>query len=273
MSNTEIAPRSSAAIAPTGGIDLSAAIQAAAALGKDGVEVMERLHKIAQEERASNARAAFNSAVADLHGRIGSIPKNRTASFLTKGGSKVTYRYADLHAIATALRKHTGALGLSWRWSTVSGDRGEVVTCHASHRDGHSESATWAAPIEGGNPLTSDCQKAKIATTFAQRVTLIQVFGLTDTEDDIDGAMPVGEVRGDGPDTDAPHAPSDGRISEAQVANLAAIISEAPDADEEARKFLAHMNVSRLAEIHVARHEYATKLLEKRRSTGWGAKA
>lgn len=267
--NSEIAHKPTAALAPTGGIDLSAAIQAAAALGKDGVEVMERLHKIAQEERAANSRAAFNAAVADLHGRIGSIPKNRTASFLTKAGSKVTYRYADLHAIATALRKHTGALGLSWRWSTESSDRGEKVTCHASHRDGHSESATWAAPIEGGNPLTSDCQKAKIATTFAQRVTLIQVFGLTDTEDDIDGTMPVGEVRDDGGDQFG--ATQDGRITEHQVANLAAIISEAPVPDAEAKKFLAHMGVARLAEIPAARFEYASKLLEKRRATGWGA--
>jgi hypothetical protein len=38
--------------------------------------------------------------------------------------------------------------------------------------------------------MTSAPQKAKIATTFAQRVTLIQVFGLTDTEDDVDGQMP-----------------------------------------------------------------------------------
>ena len=175
----------------TTGIDWGAAIAAAIELGKDGVEVLERLHAIQKDERAANARAAFYLAVSELHARLGSIPKNRTAKFATKSGGKVSYRYADLHAIATALRKHTGALGLAWKWDTTYSENSETVTCIAVHRDGHYETSTWRAPIDGGNPMTSGPQKAKIATTFAQRVTLIQVFGLTDTDDDVDGQMPA----------------------------------------------------------------------------------
>jgi len=180
----------------TGGIDLTTAIETAAKLGKDGVEVLERLERmmIAKDER--DAHVEFNAAVADLHSRIGSIVKNRSANFKTKSGANVSYRYADLHQVATALRNAgAGDLGLSWSWDTEYMDPAQVVTCTLSHSAGHSRKASWRAPIEQGNPLTSAPQKAKIATTFGQRVTLIQVFGLTDTEDDVDGQMPAKVIR------------------------------------------------------------------------------
>lgn len=222
-------------------IDLSGAIQSAAALGKDGVEVLERLHAIAKDERAAAARAAFFRATAELHGKLGSIHKNRVAKFNTRGGAAVSYRYADLHAIATALRKHTGPLGLAWRWETKGDERGVIVTCTASHRDGHSESSSWRAPIEGGNPMTSESQKAKIATTFAQRVTLIQVFGLTDTEDDVDGAMPEGRVEED-------HSPGSANDEEREsaLANLRATMEEVGG---DPTRFLKWLGVERVDDL------------------------
>lgn len=260
---SEITPATPAAIAPAGTIDLSAAIQAAAGLGKDGVEVLERLHAIAKDERASNARAAFYKAIAELHGRIGSIPKNRTASFATKTGTKVSYRYADLHAVASALRKHTGPLGLAWRWGTSGDEGGVTVTCTASHRDGHSESSTWRAPIEGGNPLTSAPQKAKIATTFAQRVTLIQVFGLTDTEDDVDGALPDADGgfddEGGSPDT----------IDGATAANIGAMLDESPDPAGERKRFLGWLGVPSVDAIPASRAREAVAAIEAKRRKGW----
>lgn len=248
------------AIVPAGTIDLSAAISAAAGLGKDGVEVLERLHAIAKEERAANARAAYYAAVSELHARIGSIPKNRTAAFATKAGGKVSYRYADLHAVASALRKHTGPLGLAWRWATSGDDSGVAVTCTASHRDGHSESTTWRAPIENGNPMTSAPQKAKIATTFAQRVTLIQVFGLTDTEDDVDGAMPEGGGGDDeGGDVIAPDV----------AANLNAMFDEAPDPAGERSRFLRWIGAESIDAIPSARSREAVAAVEAKRRKGW----
>lgn len=249
----------SKALAPTGGIDLSAAIAAAAQLGPSGVEVLERLHAIAKDDRAANARAAYSAAIADLHARIGSIPKNRTASFATKAGGKVSYRYADLHAIASALRKHTGPLGLSWRWHTAGDDSGVTVTCTASHRDGHSEASTWRAPIESGNPMTSAPQKAKIATTFAQRVTLIQVFGLTDTEDDVDGAMPEGDGG----------AVVEAVIAPASAANLSALFDEAPDPAGERKRFLAWIGSDSFEDIPAAEERRAFAAVEAKRRKGW----
>ena len=187
--DTETTPEVPGEIVPAS-IDLRPAVEAAVALGREGVETLERLEAMQARQDERSARRAFNKAIATLHRRVGSITKNRTANFKTKAGTSVSYRYADLHQIATTLRAHTGPLGLSWRWNTEYGENAETVTCTVAHEAGHSEASTWRAPIEGGNPMTSNAQKAKIATTFAQRVTLIQAFGLTDCDDDVDGMEP-----------------------------------------------------------------------------------
>ncbi len=191
--STEIMTQDEQAIqvVPTS-IDLTQAIQTASSLGKEGEGVLERLELMMERQNARSAVQLFNTAVAELHARIGSVTKNRTANFKTRSGASVSYRYADLHQVANALRDAgAGNLGLSWSWDTEYADGAQVVTCTLSHSAGHSRKGSWRAPIEDGNPMTSAPQKAKIATTFGQRVTLIQVFGLTDTEDDVDGQMPA----------------------------------------------------------------------------------
>lgn len=251
------------ALAAPATIDLSEAIQAAAALGKEGVESLKELHAMARAERDDAARAAFFRSMADLHARIGSIPKNRTASFATKAGGKVSYRYADLHAIASALRKHTGALGLAWRWETVNDDSGVTVTCTASHRDGHSVASAWRAPIEGGNPMTSAPQKVKIATTFAQRVTLIQVFGLTDTEDDVDGVETVEDGSHGGFDGDG--APQDDPDLAHRAANLKA---DMESIGGDPTRFLKWLGVERVDDLDGAGIKRATDQIARLRREG-----
>ena len=228
--------------------DLGPAIQAAVALGAEGVETLRALQEIQERQDEREARSAFNAAVAELHGLLGSIPKNKTAAFKTRGGGNVQYRYADLHQIATHLRRYTGGLGLSWRWSTQHDDQGETVTCTLSHRLGHSESSTWRAPIESGNPMTSAPQKAKIATTFAQRVTLIQVFGLTDTDDDVDGTMPD---NGGGE-----------RVSMEQEANLRALAEEV---GADIGRFCGFMGIDVLGSLPASRLDDAVRALESKR--------
>lgn len=235
-----------------GALDLAPAILKATELGREGVEVLERLHAIQKEERAASARAAFNAAISELHGLVGSITKNRTASFKTRQGASVEYRYADLHQVATCLRRHTKDLGLSWRWSTEYIDSSEVVTCTVSHRDGHSESSTWRAPIESGNPMTSAPQKAKIATTFAQRVTLIQAFGLTDTEDDVDGAMPNG---GGGGST---------AVTDDQAREIEALIDAAGMDEKATQRFLKWAGVPSVSEVPAARFGECIGLLKRK---------
>jgi len=250
---TDMRPKDQS-ITTTTGIDWGAAITAAVELGKDGVEVLERLHAIQKDERAANARAAFYEAMAELHGRLGSIPKNRTANFKTRSGGAVSYRYADLDQIATALRKHTRELGLAWKWDTDSEDGRMSVTCIVVHRDGHYESSTWRASIEQGNPMTSAPQKEKIATTFAQRVTLIQAFGLTDTEDDVDGEMP-GDPTHVAPGRSEPTE----TISEAQEMTLVALLDELGGDTRE--RFLAAYGIEHVGALPVALFGKAKKQL------------
>lgn len=239
----------------TGGIDFTAAIQAAVQLGKDGVEVLERIEAMEQRQAERRAEAAFNDALGELHSRMGSVVKNCTARFTTKSGKSVQYRYADKHAIARAARDAgAGDLGLSWSWDYPEVTAESVtVSCILKHRAGHREKSTWTAPIEGGNPMTSLCQKRKIATTFAERVTLASVLGITDTEDDVDGQMPRDEDPRDlGP-----------AVSEDQAATLQALIDET---GADLARFLNWCEADSIESVPASKFAAACRALEKKRS-------
>lgn len=249
MSKSE---KSEIVAAPSVALNLQPAIDVAVALGKDGVEVLERLHAIQKDERAAAALAAFNADLATLHARLGSVKKTCTASFRTKDGRNVTYRYADRHAIATAARKAgSGELGFAWSWDHEVLDSSVRVICVLKHRDGHRETSTWTAPIEGGNPLTSACQKAKIATTFAERVTLASVLGMTDTDDDVDGHMP----------DDAASSVAATTITDEQSL---IIDSKIEDSGANLAKFLAWLGAPSINDINAADFPRALAMLNRK---------
>ena len=170
------------------GPDLTQAFIEAAKMGPEGAETIARLQEVQIKQDEWSARKAFYAAMSDLHGRMGSVHKNQTATIKTRDGRTMQYRYADKHAIASAIRKAgAAALGLAWSWDYKDTEHGIEATCWAKHRDGHREGATWSSVKDGrDNPLTSNTQKKKILTTTAERVTLASAFGITDTEDDTD---------------------------------------------------------------------------------------
>lgn len=170
-------------------IDFQNAIDTAVTLGKDGVEVLERLQNILKMERDHAAEVAFNAAKNELFRRLRPIPKNRTATI--RDGFQI--KYADLAQIERSLRE-AGAydLGFSWYWDTETHGDQSFSVCILKHEAGHVIKSRF--PIERDtreNRAISGMQKERAATSYSDRTTLQRVFGITHlTEDTIDGEPP-----------------------------------------------------------------------------------
>ena len=170
----------------TTGIDLQKPIEAAVALGKDGVEVLERLQVILKDERDHRAKLDFYAARSALHRALKPIYKNRNA--VVNEGFK--YRYADLAQIEKALHE-AGAydLGFSWFFDSEYVDGRGMAVCILSHEAGHVERSHF--PIETdkrANRAISAGQAERASTSYADRATLQRAFGISHlTEDDTDG--------------------------------------------------------------------------------------
>ena len=142
-------------------------------------------------ERVADRQAAqeYADAMAQFQQECPSIEKTETVDFVSNSGQRVTYNFANLNTIKVTVQPILHGLGLSFRWDSEPFDGQLKCICTLKHRNGHKETATFIAPV-GGTPLMSAAQKAKGALTFAMRVSLMQVLGLTDCETDCDGVQP-----------------------------------------------------------------------------------
>lgn len=209
------------------------------------VEVLERL--VALQERVSdrNARQAMNEAVAAFQAECPSIKKGRTASIATKSGTKYSYTYASLDQIAQAIRPILHKHGLSYTWDSTM-DAGKLVcTCTLRHVEGGEDRATFSCPTDTKADM-SGAQASGGALTYARRQSLVQVLGLTTTDDDVDGADPQDAEK----------------ITEGQVADLYALADEV---GADIPKFLKWLKVEAMADIPTSEYERAVKALEKKR--------
>ena len=247
---------SPASIVPAGTIDLSAAIQAAAGLGKDGVEVLERLHAIAKEERAAGARAAFNRAMAAFRGDMPAIKKAVAGQHgATRKGTRTVGLYAPLDVITPVLDPIAARHGFSYRFDRETRDGKEWMLCIVTHDAGHEVTSRFPAPSDtasGKTPL----QAIASGETYAKRYALIAAFAITCADPDDDAEASGARVGGEA-------------ITEEQAANLAAVLDEAPDPAKEKAGLLGWLGLKSLAEVPAARLAEVTRAVEAKRRKGW----
>jgi len=148
-----------------------------------GIEVLTKLMDLQDRYEATQARKAFDEAIAAAKAEIPTIFKNRLVDFTGKSGIRTHYRHEDLGEIARTVDPILSKHGLSYRWSTASDQAGVTVTCIVSHRDGHVEKNTLTAGRdESGNK--NHIQAIGSAITFLQRYTLKAALGLAASNDD-----------------------------------------------------------------------------------------
>ena len=114
--------------------------------------------------------------------------KNKTGKVATDTGTKFEYMYAELPMIAKTIAPFLHKRGFSYSWNTPRMEAGNLtVECKLRHANGHSETSTCTLPVATRAGM-SEQQKVASARKFGERLTLIQVLGITTADPDMDGA-------------------------------------------------------------------------------------
>jgi hypothetical protein len=138
------------------------------------IEVIGRMMDFQERWDRTQARKAFDAAIAEAKAEISPVIRNATGH-----NNK---RYADFAAIARAVDPIISKHGLSYRFRTAQTDR-IAVTCVLSHRDGHFEETTLIGPPDKTGSK-NDIQAIGSTLTYLQRYSLVQALGLAAANDD-----------------------------------------------------------------------------------------
>lgn len=243
---SELARRStSAAIERT---DIGGLLNEAIAKGAT-VDALEKLVGLHDRMVAKAAATEFASAFAGFQADCPPVLKTKKVDVTLRNGGRMRYNYAPLDVIANTIRPHLHARGMSYTWdSTVNGQM-LVCTCRLRHVNGHEATATFSCPIESPYQAMSEQHKTAGALTFARRQSLVQVCGLTSTDDDIETG-----------DADASQFASD-----SDVRALEDLLSRS-GADH--KKFLEYAKVTKLSEVRARDVERLRAALHSKMSKG-----
>lgn len=203
------------------------------------IETIERLVALKERVDARDAAAEFNRAMADFQAECPSIQKTSAATITTKSGGQFGYHYAELDEIARVCRPLLTKHGLSYSWDSEMDGTKIKCTCTVRHVAGHAQTATFTCPTESESAMSGQ-QRHAAALTYARRQSLVQVLGLTTTDQDTDGE-------------------SRERITATQAFDIEDLIR---DADADRGKFLAYMQVDCVDNILARDLKKATTALQ-----------
>lgn len=244
MSKAEIELRGDGPIVSASPIEV--AIQTAAQLGKDGVEVLERLRDMMREEREEAAKRAFVTALARARSQFGPIKKTQQGQHTTRKGGKVKGNYAGLDDIAAVVDPVLHRHGFIYDWNREIVEGKEYIACTLLHSGGHSRSSRFPA-MRGATTGKNEIQAHAEGETYAKRYSLVAVLGITTVDPDTDG----------GPSAES------ARLSDGQVANLLALCDEI--GEPHVGKMLRWAGVDRVEDIAADRYAACVRALEAKR--------
>lgn len=154
------------------------------------VETMERLFSLREKVKAEQAKEAFVGALAGFQNDCPVIEK--TKSVLNKDGT-LRYKFAPIDSIVDQIKEPLSQNGLSYTWDIKHEEDKMIATAKITHILGHSETSTFAVPIDKEGYMTAP-QKYASAQTFAKRYALTNALGISTSEEDTD-ATDVGEEK------------------------------------------------------------------------------
>jgi len=211
----------------------------------DDLEKLRQLMDLQDRWEAAQARKAYVAAIAAFKAEPMRILKSKQVNI--PGGAKFAHAtLADVcDGVVAALSKH----GLSHKWELQQdGDR-ITVTCILTHEAGHSE-RTMLSGLPDDSGKKNGIQQIASTVTYLQRYTLMAAVGLAAKDMDDDG-------RGAGP--------AKPKITEEQVANLKALLTEV-GANE--INFLKWLKVDSLSDILATHYDACVKAIEAKRNGG-----
>lgn len=208
-------------------------------------ETLERLLALQERWEATQARKAFDEAMAAAKAEIPTIRKNRTVDFTSSKG-RTHYRHEDLAEIAATVNPILSKYGLSYRYRTNSvPNEPIVVTCILTHRLGHFEETTLTGPRDDSGNKNA-IQQVGSTLTYLQRMTLKAALGLAASDDD------------DGRKSEVTAEP----ISGAQAARVRSLIEETGSDPEKFCQFMGVESIPDITSDHLPR---ALAMLERKK--------
>jgi hypothetical protein len=196
-------------IAPAPEMTPMALMQQAVAHGV-GADELGKLMALQERWEASKAQKAFSAALAGFQAVVPTITKNKTAD---------RYQYATFDHIMRTIKPYMETAGLALRFTTeLTGESIITATCTVTHRDGHSETSAFAAPVDAQMRVNST-QKMGSANSYAKRYCLVNALNLSVGEQDDDGAS-ASELESDRP-KEAPPAEVKKKLPPQELANAA----------------------------------------------------
>lgn len=177
------------AIVPAGGLSEIAYLMDKVIDQSGDVSILERLVALKERMDERDARTQFNAALAAFQAECAPIYRRRGVDYVSKkSGSRVNYSFASLDDIVEVIRPILTKLGLSYSWDSGVAEGGLLsCVCKLRHVAGHFETASFACPTDSASGMSRQ-QECAAALTFARRQSLVQVLGLTMTDQDNDGA-------------------------------------------------------------------------------------
>lgn len=206
------------------------------AVANGNLELAEKLMSLQDRWEASQARKAFDEAVANAKAEIPIITKNATSH---------NNKYADFAAIAKAIDPVLSKHGIRYRFRTQQTEKSISVTCVLTHKGGHAEENTLTGPVDatvGKNAI----QAIGSTLTYLQRYSLVQALGLAASNDD-----------------DGKSAGTGDKISMDQVQELIALCEEV-SADKEA--FCRYFKIEAFPDLPAKDFDRAITALNKKRA-------
>ena len=165
------------AITPMSMIDL------AVRQGAD-IDKLSKLMELQERWEQNEAKKAYNLAFAAFKAEAIRVTRNKTVSAGPLSGKS----YAELFSVVNAITPALSQNGLSASWSITKDEKDWIeVTCILRHVLGHSEKVSMGGPPDAGG-AKSAIQARASTITYLERYTLKAICGVSEQDDDKDGA-------------------------------------------------------------------------------------
>jgi len=212
-------------------------------LGKEQLEVLERMFDLDIKAKERQAKEAYYKAMAWWASDAPVIIKDKEVSY--KAGSGTTaYKHAGLANVAQAINTSMSQYGLHATWGTDQSEGKITVKCVVTHELGHSESTSLTADADTSgskNPI----QAIGSTVSYLSRYTILALTGLATHEQDTDG------ITGEPEEV----------INDQCYADLKSLISEVGANEVQFCKFL---KIKSLAGMPMSMYERAVKELQRK---------
>lgn len=206
------------------------------------IEKMERLLAMQERIHDRTAKAAYAAALAAMQPELPIIAER--GGIKDRGGN-IQSRYALWEDIVGIITPILSKYGFALSFRTGNDSAGVTVTGVLSHREGHQEQTSLTLPIDTSGSKNA-VQSVGSSTSYGKRYVSGALLNLRYGESDDDGQA------GGGP----------ALVSEEQVANLEALISEV---GANRATYLKYIKVASLEQIPATSYETCVKLLESKR--------